>query len=357
MLIAAKNFNDPCFFRIAMHGKNFKKIPCLPVGIGRSLRFNLIFRRGNQGNYTKKAFVYEDILSISIDREREENLKPSQPITHWDLAKRLMKKNQEFRDRYKDPSTRNIKISNRIENTRKRTRGKLEDLIYLGLMKKGEPTKEARGTGMIDTFTYTPAGILIAWLIEGLNPNANNRIYEILTDGFKSRDYSSSITIFKFLGRCRYMGMFGKSVEYFYYLVHLDNSNIKNIADLLTNIFDSSFGGSEVQTELLRIWYETIQDLEPDVQKLMLYRTKMSLERRFENNQINPSKQYEEFRFKLRSDFDKIAIPGYCETCKCMQNIALPYLELTNILTSGNYDIRIKYPVCNTKDSLLISNL
>jgi hypothetical protein len=151
--------------------------------------------------------------------------------------------------------------------------------------------------------------------------------------------------------------MFGKLVEYFHYFVHLDNSNIKSIADLLAHIFESSFGGSEVQVELLRTWYETIQDLKPDARKLMLYRTKVSLERRFENNQINPSKQYEEFRFKLRSDYNKIAVPGYCETCKRMKSIALPYLKLTNILTSGNYDIRIKCPVCNTKDSLLISNL
>jgi hypothetical protein len=74
-------------------------------------------------------------------------------------------------------------------------------------MKRGESVKETKGTGMIDTFTYTPAGSLIAWLIKSMDPkhlpNANNRIYKILTDGFKLRDDSISITIFKFLERCK----------------------------------------------------------------------------------------------------------------------------------------------------------
>jgi hypothetical protein len=102
MTIGGENFNDPCFFKIAMHGKILKKIPCLPVGIGKSLRFYLIFRRDNQGNYTKKALLYQDILIISIDREKEENLVYSRPITHREVSKRLMKRNQEFRDKYKD---------------------------------------------------------------------------------------------------------------------------------------------------------------------------------------------------------------------------------------------------------------
>jgi hypothetical protein len=88
-----------------MHGKIFKKMPCFLFIMGRSLSFYLIFRKDNHGNYTKKALLYQDILSISIDTEIEEKLKYSQPIKHWDLSKRLMKKNQEFRERYKDLST------------------------------------------------------------------------------------------------------------------------------------------------------------------------------------------------------------------------------------------------------------
>jgi YD repeat-containing protein len=227
-------------------------------------------------------------------------------------------------------------------------------------MKKGNPVKETKGTGTIDTFTYTSAGNLIAWLVKSVDPkqipNASDKIYDLLADEFRLREDSSSVTIFKFLKSCKDKEIFDKLVEYFRYLIDIDNSNIKGMADLLMLVFESSFSGCEVQMDLVGIWYETIQHLDPEIQKLMLYRTKVSQERRFELNRISVSKEYEEFRFELRSDYERIAVQGYCENCKSMQNVALHYLELIRFSRTDNIDIRVDCRACNTKDILLISN-
>ena len=71
---------------------------------------------------------------------------------HWDLAKWLLNNNQEFINRYKDLSTRNINIPNRIENTQRRTKHRLNDLVNLQLIKVNGYGKETKGTGTVPIY-------------------------------------------------------------------------------------------------------------------------------------------------------------------------------------------------------------
>ena len=81
---------------------------------------NSIFQKDKNGNYTEYALLYQDILKYSIASKQTNNVDSKNCVKHWDLARWLMKKNQEFINRYKDPSTRNTTINNRIENTQQR---------------------------------------------------------------------------------------------------------------------------------------------------------------------------------------------------------------------------------------------
>jgi hypothetical protein len=87
----------------------------------------------------------------------------------------------------------------------------------------------------------------------------------------------------------------------------------------------------------------------------VLYKIKTSLENRFEDTQEELSRKYEDFRFKMRSNYEHIAVQGYCENCKCQQNFALHYSELTKFSRTDT-DIRVNCDICKAKDSLLISN-
>jgi hypothetical protein len=161
-----------------------------------------IFDKDKDGHYTKKALLYQDIIIYSIAREKEGQIfRDKDPFRHWDLAKYLMNKNNEYINLYKDPSARHTPIKNRIENTQRRTKDKVQDLIDLGLMKKGEDVKESKGTGIIPTFIYTPAGNLFAWIIQSFDTqkrsDSEKEIYKILHDSmFRITDDSSSVSIF-----------------------------------------------------------------------------------------------------------------------------------------------------------------
>jgi hypothetical protein len=116
------------------------------------------------------------------------------------------------------------------------------------------------------------------------------------------------------------------------------------------DIFDT-----RLEADLLNTIYETINELDGQVKKLFLYRMKMSTENNFENRLENigtelDSKEYEEFRFNLREDYERIAIRDYCENCKSNQNMVLHYSGL--ISPTAHYNITAKCSNCNRTISL-----
>jgi hypothetical protein len=82
-----------------------------------------------------------------------------------------------------------------------------------------------------------------------------------------------------------------------------------------------------------------------EVKQLVLYNMKLFAERQYENKQLDSTRQYEKFRFSLRSDHERIAVQRYCENCKSKQNLALHYSDL--IHPTDNDGIRAKCPSCN----------
>jgi hypothetical protein len=192
-------------------------------------------------------------------------------------------------------------------------------------------------------------------LIKGLDLNqrltTNSEIHDLVVNRSSAQEDSSSITIPRFLRQCKAKGLFNKLIEYVYYLVHLD-LGFKTFYDLFVYIFNSDFRGSEVQTELLTLWFETIRKLEPEIRNLMVYRFKLDIERRFENNQEGLSREYEQFRFELRADHERIALVGKCLNCKRKISSGVHYSEYIKFITEPGHDSS-DCPQCNTKGSLV----
>lgn len=224
----------------------------------------------------------------------------------------------------------------------------------------------------VPIYEYTESGIVLALIIKGLNlkkviaitkvkdkivedqrelEKVYQYIYEVLSS--KINDSSAAATIFYSIlfQKLKKKGNFSKLVESMYNIINTCN-NISSANDLVIRAMYSTFFDEQSETAM---FYETFEELDQDSKKLVLYKIKMSLENRFEDIQEELSRKYEEFRFDMRNDCEQIAIQGYCENCKCKQNLALHYSELAKFSRTNN-DIRANCAVCKTKDSLLVSN-
>jgi hypothetical protein len=235
----------------------------------------------------------------------------------------------------------------------------LRDLRTLGLIRIAGTEKAKKVNTIVRTYEYTKGGQLLALIIKSLDAkhreNAINEIYDIAVKAFSSQNDSSSITISRFLAKCVKNSVFDRLVELMCSIVNLDpDPKLASIVDLFRYIFNSNFRDSQVQGELSCLWFETVQELDPDTRKIQIHQLKLDLERKFANNQEGVRRQYEELRFKLRQDYEKIALEGDCLNCKYSGSVELHYTEYFKIINGKAMAARC--PQCGTQN-LLISNL
>jgi hypothetical protein len=291
-----------------------------------------IFQKDRNSNYTKPALLYQDILRYSIHSKSSINVCH---IRHWDLARWLMKKNQEFINHYKDPSTRNTTINNRIENTQQRTKGKIKDLIELGLMKQIGTVKRSKGTGIVPIYEYKPAGYLFAYIMQSFDPkkkeDAEKQIYGLLHDSlFKISENSQSDVLF-----------------YSRYFRKLDENNVfGNFFSYIRELLDS---GRRIQTLRLffqyamlpyykdgngvrffvKLWSDTVNELEPILKELVLHSLKLGIEDKM-HRQVEDIKTFEKMRLRLKDKPDHLVLECFCIKCKfvtCWPIHLLGYME------------------------------
>jgi hypothetical protein len=178
---------------------------------------NFIFQKDKNGNYTKGALLYQDIVRYSIPKIKD-NPPDNRSFTHRELAKWLLNNNSEYINYYKDPSTKYYTIDNRIEHTQQRMKDKLNDLINVGLIDVVGSTKVQKGNATTPLCQYNGLAYLLAWLIESFDPNkrerANNEIFNLLDANFKTLASPSSYNKFNAALYKKYKerGVFGSFV-------------------------------------------------------------------------------------------------------------------------------------------------
>lgn len=135
---------------------------------------------------------------------------------------------------------------------------------------------------------------------------------------------------------------------------------IGTVPDLLEGAIYDPFLAKQSQTDLTDLFYEAIEGLDQENRKLILYEIKILAEeiaeefKRKLEEVTHLTRPYEELRFNLRGDYNRIAIEGYCEYCKSNRPVALNYLDLRRLSVAN--EKRANCPNCNTKRSLLINN-
>ena len=123
-----------------------------------------IFQKGEGDDYKDKSRMYQDILIFGSTIQVNEEFKL------WDLAKYLLYNNEELRDRYfkSELRKRKLKENNKIENIQRRVKRNVYTLVSIRIMTEVRQVKEERGTGLIQTFRFTPFGYFLSQIIQSM---------------------------------------------------------------------------------------------------------------------------------------------------------------------------------------------
>ncbi|MBV9177521.1 MAG: hypothetical protein JO297_10830, partial [Nitrososphaeraceae archaeon] len=322
--------------------------------------------------YTKDALLLQDLLRYSQVVNKHSFKK--RELYNW-----VVRHNKEIVDyyNYKKARGRNTTYNNRVHGYENRLDNNVKTLKHLRLISKTGTAPAQKIAAQVDLFKYTKGGILLTLILKSIDLKAvmavtrnqdkvkehkkeldtiYENIYKLVDSALRKKESPSSNIFYLILyQKCKGRGIFYKVVERIHYIID-SNEGIADITDLLyraLNAFD--LFDKRLDIDLVETFRETIENLDENVKELFLYRMKMFTEGNFEykleylGTELD-SKQYEEFRFDIRSDYEHIAVRGYCENCKSNQNLKVYYLDL--ISSTGLDHMRANCYNCNGTTNL-----
>src|ERR1051325_3143803 len=130
----------------------------LPGQNHERLHIDLLFETNEDGYFTPKSLLYQDIMEYFLEDNKEH------PFRFTDLAKWLMKKNNEFRNYYSGSKAK-VPMSSRTANRRQKIKQCIDDLIGLDLISDQGKTKSQKNETLTPLYAYTIQGQILSFLL------------------------------------------------------------------------------------------------------------------------------------------------------------------------------------------------
>lgn len=315
-----------------------------------------IVERDQNGHYTRLALLYQDILKFAVF------VKQGSFFKDRELARWLLYNNQHYFNQYKNLSNKKekeaVKVNNILYDS---VKDKLEDFVMMGLL-VDDKAPASKSPHDVRVCGSTSDAELLTWLIESFDPNKREKAYDeaysILQIKLNVRPQSSAeifhSALYKKFKNQRLFGKFvidplRESLE--------SNRRTRNIRQL-RNASLVILPTNDPDNDMLHLslWEETLSEMTPDVQDMLLYNMKLDIEHMMMYKCTYP-KLYEEARYSYRSELKKVILEAYCADCKltnCVYINTIEYLRRSNLLT--NEPITHECPECK-KDSLVATKL
>jgi hypothetical protein len=322
-----------------------------PIGI------HSIFKKDSNGHYTTTALLYQDMIRYCIARKE---LDPNHPdsFKHWDLADCIIRNNQEDVNYYKDMSTRSINMGSRIENIQQRTKDRLNDLVQLNLVEISGSEKQEKGNAYVNVYKYTFFGHLLAWLIESFNPQkrekATKEIYNLFNSFYKQyKNWSYYV-----FSSALYKKYFDKGVFEDFVVDRIRetldmNMEIWSMQELLRSLTIPSFYDDKDLKVHMQLWNETLNEMDPNLRPMFLYKLKLEIEREMEYR-IKNQDVFEKLCFEIRDKYDMIVMEGYCKNCNLYMYGTGSLLEYLQVIGAAPSEyVMAKCTNCNNDSAIV----
>jgi hypothetical protein len=325
-------------------------------------RISTIFKKKDDGKYTNDALLYQYILKYPIlAREQSTNNGTSEnsdiQVKLWDIMTWLITTLPEFKMKYS-----NDNISKVIPKVGRRIKRKLDDLVKLELL-LSEKKKQKWGEGKTDSFKFTIFGKLLGGIIDSIDfdnsivtnrsstishrEKINKQIFNLLQQIFKTGKYSPTVDILtsQFISNCMKRKWFGNIVSLFKNALNNKEIVIETMSDLLHELTTLNFKDQNTNVMFSELWDETIMELEPAIKNVVLYNTKLSIEREIQDH-IKAYQSYEKMWFKFKDDYSKVVVECSCTNCEYYTPAAIDVLEYQKRSLYSSIDPSNLTPAC-----------
>jgi hypothetical protein len=180
---------------------------------------------------------------------------------------------------------------------------------------------------------------------------AEEELYNLFHERlFKVEEDSPSFLIFasKMIKKMYEKDLFGIYISTFRKALDSDVKDIESFVKLIQNIISYKF----LRRSFFAVWEETINELDEDERKLIMYDHKLAFETTMGDKAMN--KSYERLRLELREETETVALEGFCTACN--KHIAFPMNLIEYIRRVVNAHVllfSVTCPKCNSAQQTL----
>jgi hypothetical protein len=343
---------------------------------------NIILEVDSKGTFTDDALLYQGILKYGLEHSRG--------FIFTDLGNWLIKNLLQYRNYYTD-SKSHIPKSARLANRRQIIQAHLDNLTRMELIYKKSMTKAQKNREDIPSFDLTVEGRFLAWIMEARDPNkstdlmwtvkaiktreiykpdeirlkASREVFTIIDSFTSSKDSCILMFLNKFFELSS--NYFPEYIDLFYYfdLRHIEMAKGQELLRLFTktrHTLNWIYANPKIFVETL----DEIRDEE--TKKLMFFQFKLEIEEyynkyylmsyvtrhsnlsHYSSSMSISGRGWQLMRFNNMANYNKVVIPGLCESCKsenpfvlaisdyltCLINYALhPLSPSSNVIRSN----------------------
>lgn len=311
------------------------------------ITLGIIFKRiKDDESFTDDAQLYQKILTVSILGSEH------QFFTRWEMCRWLKDNHQPFQKRS-------------VESLQQLVERKIKKLIELELIHIIGTQQISTATGETSVYAFHLTSYFLAWLIESLSAdsttrtNAHNKIFNILYLMLEMDTPSSMKTFLKsLLWKFKEKNLFAYPADHMIELLESDNA-ILDISDLVNQTLVFGSTNSDFVTKFNQLWEQTLNELEPKMKQLVMFRMKLLYEQRMKHR-AHDLALFERARFGAREMFDKLVVECGCLSCFCITYEMIDLMEYMIRLRyhfEGYPALEIDCPSCKVPNLLQIIDL
>ena len=322
---------------------------------------NMIFEMKDDNEiFTDNALLYQEILKYGIEH--------NDGFLFTEVGKRLIEKIPEFRNYYTGYKAR-IPKSARLANRRNRIRDHIHRLILMELLYVKAMIKAEKNEEDTPQYDLTTEGRLVAWVMEGRDPDRSSDLTWLFEDKKKSApnnernvDKSDEKRLKGVKEVFEIIDTFTQSKESFvltflsvFFKKAMEGKRFADIVDLFYH--DLRFHEVTIGQQVMRlftkvshplhwifslpeVFVEAFDELAVEAKNVMLLQFKMEIEEyynkyylvsyarrisyeqyhnirsRYSVNTTIPGKKWQLMRINNISNYDSVVVPGFCYKCK-----------------------------------------
>ena len=349
---------------------------------GDTCCINCIFEKDVNGNYTKDALLYQNILEYF--NIREEKLKyraesfykdgkrferridtvrlrvEPESFATWNLTKWLLRKNLEF-VKYYSGLSRYMTMSPKIANRLGMVQQFVDDLENSLLLTRTGIQVTSKNRMPTMTYEINNFGMIILllmkYIIKDTTEETKIRIRQTILQLVQRYVLKYNSHICDFIAR-----LYSKAIEMdhsesmvntFVIIVHENTHTTRTLVDVFNRALQIHLMDERTRNYFMDIWMKALNEFPEDIQRIVICHEKAEIESRIHLAQ--PPKDWEEAWIVNIQNYSQLTLYGKCSQCSKKYPVIVDYYEYRKELLPDR-TIKRNCLKCNAENSLIIGS-